>query len=60
MHGIPTNLTLSMTVTTGTIMLVMQSGRSPERLMIGKPTGSKRQKKKSWKVKWKRLWNVSS
>ena len=45
MHGIPTNLTLSMTVTTGTIMLVMQRGRSLERLTIGKPTGSKRQKK---------------
>ena len=36
---------IAMMKMTGTITLVMQSERSPERLMIGKPTGSKGRKK---------------
>ena len=36
---------IAMTLMTGTIKLVMLADKSPERLIFGKPVGSKRQKK---------------
>ena len=45
---------IAMTLMTGTIKLVMLADKSPERLIFGKPVGSKRQKK-TLKANWKRL-----